>query len=192
MVMAKWAEIAPLIDIVVNRIQDPEDFVVDAGSQLDGDDAGSHPCQVSRCARWCLNAGVDHLHAAKKLILDEPITLHANADYSLIRGALQNFGIRPRSTVGQPRDERNGDHADTRAGAKKGQVHHRPASSRTDPRRCRIPQGRAPLGASNRWRAIDSGLRLLAAVRRSIRKRGGEPSSRQIDELLDERLAHRG
>ena len=29
------------------------------------------------------------------------------------------------------------------------------------------------------------------AVRRSIRERGGAPS-RQIDELLDERLAHRG
>jgi hypothetical protein len=39
---------------------------------------------------------------------------------------------------------------------------------------------------------IDSELRLLAAVRRSIRVHGGEPSSRQVDELLDERLAHRG
>jgi hypothetical protein len=39
---------------------------------------------------------------------------------------------------------------------------------------------------------IDSELRLLGAVRRSIREHGGEPSSRQVDELLDERLAHRG
>ena len=39
---------------------------------------------------------------------------------------------------------------------------------------------------------IDSELRLLAAVRRSIREHGGEPSSRHVDELLDERLAHRG
>jgi hypothetical protein len=30
---------------------------------------------------------------------------------------------------------------------------------------------------------IDSELRLLAAVRRSIREHGGEPSSRQVDEL---------
>jgi hypothetical protein len=37
--------------------------------------------------------------------------------------------------------------------------------------------------------AIDSELRLLAAVRRSIREHGGEPSSRQVDELLDERLS---
>jgi len=29
-------------------------------------------------------------------------------------------------------------------------------------------------------------------MRRSIREYGGEPSSRHVDELLDERLAHRG
>jgi hypothetical protein len=39
--------------------------------------------------------------------------------------------------------------------------------------------------------AIDSELRRLAALRRSIRERGGELSSRQVDELLDERLGHR-
>jgi hypothetical protein len=38
---------------------------------------------------------------------------------------------------------------------------------------------------------IDSELRLLAAVRWSIREHGGEPFSRVVDELLDERLAHR-
>jgi hypothetical protein len=35
---------------------------------------------------------------------------------------------------------------------------------------------------------IDSELRLIAAVRRTIREHGGEPSSRQVDELLDEHL----
>ena len=39
---------------------------------------------------------------------------------------------------------------------------------------------------------IDCDLRLIAAVHRSIREHGGKPSSRQFDELLDERLAHRG
>jgi hypothetical protein len=38
----------------------------------------------------------------------------------------------------------------------------------------------------------DAELRLLAAVRRSIREQGCAPSSRHVDELLDERLAHRG
>jgi hypothetical protein len=37
---------------------------------------------------------------------------------------------------------------------------------------------------------IDAELRLEAAARRSIREHGGEPSSRDVDELLDERLAH--
>ena len=34
---------------------------------------------------------------------------------------------------------------------------------------------------------VDAELRLLAAVRAAIREQGGEPSSRQVDELLDER-----
>ena len=38
---------------------------------------------------------------------------------------------------------------------------------------------------------IDSELRRLAAARRLIREHGGEPSSHQVDELLDERLGHR-
>src|ERR1700740_924307 len=37
---------------------------------------------------------------------------------------------------------------------------------------------------------IDSELRLIALGRRSIREKGGQPSSQQVDELLDERLAH--
>ena len=38
--------------------------------------------------------------------------------------------------------------------------------------------------------AIDGELRLVAAVRRSIREQGGQPSSRQVDELLDVRIAN--
>jgi hypothetical protein len=41
-------------------------------------------------------------------------------------------------------------------------------------------------------KTIYSELRLLAAVRWSIRERGGEPSSRPVDELLDERNALTG
>ena len=43
------------------------------------------------------------------------------------------------------------------------------------------------------WEIIDSEAAgpLLAGVRRAIREHGGEPSSRQVDKLLDERLAHR-
>jgi Protein of unknown function (DUF732) len=38
---------------------------------------------------------------------------------------------------------------------------------------------------------IDAELRLIASVRRSMREQGGQPSCRQADELLDERLGHR-
>jgi hypothetical protein len=37
---------------------------------------------------------------------------------------------------------------------------------------------------------IDSELRRIASMRRSIREQGGQLSSRQVDELLDERLGH--
>src|ERR1700688_3839220 len=37
---------------------------------------------------------------------------------------------------------------------------------------------------------IDSESRRVAAELRSIRERGGRPSSRQLDALLDERLGH--
>ena len=87
MVRDKWNEIVPPIEIMVHRIQNPQEFVAQSGSELADDDAASHPYRVSHCARACLNAGVDHLHAMKKLIFDVPI-LHAAADYSLIRGAL--------------------------------------------------------------------------------------------------------
>ena len=47
-----------------------------------------------------------------------------------------------------------------------------------------------PLGLANMrdLDTIDSELRFHSAMRRSIRAHGGEPSSRQIDELLDERF----
>jgi hypothetical protein len=92
MVMDKWAKIAPLIEIMTARIQNPEDpdWAVKPGSELADDDDASNPYQVSHCARACLNAGVNHLHALKSLIFGAPI-LHGAADYSLIRGALENF-----------------------------------------------------------------------------------------------------
>jgi len=51
-----------------------------------------------------------------------------------------------------------------------------------------------PLGLANMrdLDTIDSELRFHSAMRRSIRAQGGEPSSRQIDELLDERSALTG
>ena len=88
---AMWAAWLPSIDNVTNRIQDPDDFGVGPGSRLAADDDASDPYQVSHCARACLNAGVDHLHAAKALMFGAVPILHANSEYSLFRGALENL-----------------------------------------------------------------------------------------------------
>jgi hypothetical protein len=90
MVAAKWAEIAPLIDVMTTRIQTPGEFAVQPNSELAADDDASNPYQISHTARWCLNAGVDHLHALKSLVIDARL-IHSNASYSLVRGALENL-----------------------------------------------------------------------------------------------------
>ena len=43
------------------------------------------------------------------------------------------------------------------------------------------------IGSVRDLETIDDELRLVAAVRRSIREQGDGPGSRQVDELLDER-----
>jgi len=50
---------------------------------------------------------------------------------------------------------------------------------------CAAPAGRPRCLPMRDLDTIDSELRLLAVVRWSIREHGGEPSSRQVDELLD-------
>jgi hypothetical protein len=51
----------------------------------------------------------------------------------------------------------------------------------------RGPGRRLGFGDRRDLDTIDSELRLLAAVRWSIREHGGEPSTRLVDDLLDER-----
>jgi hypothetical protein len=91
MVYAKWAEIAEAVEVITTRIQTPDEFAVEANSELAADDAASNPYQISHAARWCLNAGVDHLHALKSLVVDAR-RIHAYGSYGLVRGALENFG----------------------------------------------------------------------------------------------------
>jgi hypothetical protein len=91
-VVEKWLEIAPGIDKMAERIGDPDDFSVSPGSSLSGDDNKSSPYCVSHAARMCLVGGVDHLHAAKSLVLDLQV-LHADAVYSLVRGSLENLAV---------------------------------------------------------------------------------------------------
>ena len=89
-VTAKWLEMAPLIDRMMQRVGDPHEFPVSPGSSLSGDDKKSHPYCVSHAVRACLVSSVDHMHAAKSLVLDLQV-LHASAIYSLIRGSLENL-----------------------------------------------------------------------------------------------------
>jgi hypothetical protein len=89
-VVAKWLEIAPGIDKMAERIGDPNDFAVRDRSSLCGDDKKSAPYCVSHAVRACLVSGVDHLHAAKSLVVDLEV-LHASAVYSLVRGSLENL-----------------------------------------------------------------------------------------------------
>jgi len=90
-VHAKWAEIAELIEVMTTRVQTPDEFAVHPNSDLAADDAASSPFHTSHAARWCLNAGVDHLHALKSLVIDAG-RIHSSASYGLVRGALENFG----------------------------------------------------------------------------------------------------
>lgn len=89
-VVAKWFEMAPGIEKMMERVGNPDDFPVAPGSPLFGDDKASNPYQVSHAARMGLVSGVDHLHAAKSLVLDLQV-LHTSAVYSLLRGSLENL-----------------------------------------------------------------------------------------------------
>ncbi|HVT64630.1 MAG TPA: hypothetical protein VHD81_05725 [Mycobacteriales bacterium] len=89
-VVAKWQELAPLIDRMMERVGTQEEFPVGDGSSLRGDDRASDPFHVSHLIRQCLNAGIDHLHAAKVLVVDARL-LHVAAPSSLARGAIENF-----------------------------------------------------------------------------------------------------
>ena len=95
----KWLEIAPLIDRLMERVGDQHDFLVQPGSALAGDDKASTPYQVSHAFKQCLTVAVDHLHAARVLILGpgyrphaQPI-VHLSAHAALARGALENLAV---------------------------------------------------------------------------------------------------
>jgi hypothetical protein len=81
----------------MERVGDQHDFPVQPGSALAGDDKASAPYQVSHAFKQCLTVAVDHLHAARVLILGpadrphaQPI-VHMSAHAALARGALENL-----------------------------------------------------------------------------------------------------
>ena len=89
-IAAQWREIAAGVDRVQKRADTPAAFPVSAGSSLFGDDRASDPYQVSHAVQLCLLGGVDHLHAAKSLLLDAEM-LHTFALYTLLRASLETF-----------------------------------------------------------------------------------------------------
>lgn len=91
-VYATWAEMAPLINRLQERVSDPVDFAVPTGSELAGDDSASSPYQVSHAVRLCLSVAIDHLHTAKVLVVDTQL-LHTFSPFSLARAALESASV---------------------------------------------------------------------------------------------------
>jgi hypothetical protein len=89
-VVAKWLEIAPLADRMMDTVGGPNDFAVPPGSSSVGEDKKGHPNCISRAVQACLVSSVHHMHAAKPRVLDLELS-HASAVYSLIRGSLQTL-----------------------------------------------------------------------------------------------------
>ena len=101
----KWREISPLIDRLMVRAGAENEFQVRQRSALAGDDRGSAPYQVSYAFRQCLNAAIDHLHAAKLLVVDLRV-VHLAAPASLARSALENAATAYWILEPRRRDER--------------------------------------------------------------------------------------
>lgn len=79
-----------LIERLVKRCSTPDHFPVARGSSLAADDIASRPFPTSDVLRMTLTAGIDHLHAAKVLVIDQQVP-HNAATWSLARGALENL-----------------------------------------------------------------------------------------------------
>lgn len=83
----------PYEDLIRSTSQEWE---VQPGSSLAGDDAKTNPYQVSHNAWSALSVAVDHLHCFRSTLVGEqkgnelPITLHTHGQYSLLRGAFEN------------------------------------------------------------------------------------------------------
>lgn len=104
-VAAKWVEIAPLVDRLMERLAEPREFPVRPGSALVGDDKASSPYQVSHAVMACVSAAVDHLHAAKTLAYDSGL-LHLAAPATLARGVIENAATGLWIVTPASRDER--------------------------------------------------------------------------------------
>ncbi|WP_123273036.1 hypothetical protein [Flexivirga caeni] len=104
-IVAKWAEMSPLIDRLAQRVGMPDEFPVLTGSALAGDEAACAAYPVSHAASLCLTAAVDHLHAAKVLVADAGFH-HLAASSTLARGVIENAATGYWMLASRGRDER--------------------------------------------------------------------------------------
>lgn len=104
-VAEKWAQIAPLIDRLVERADRRGEFAPRAESALIGDDKATHPYNTSHAFGQSLSAAIDHLHAAKALVHDAQM-LHLGAPSTLARSAIENAATAWWLLAPRGRDER--------------------------------------------------------------------------------------
>lgn len=95
--IARWSEIVPLIDRLVERAETQGEWRVLPRTALSADDAASQPHQMSHAVRMLLNAGIDNLNGVRHLVFGRPgddkpsVVLHQAAHAVLARGAIENF-----------------------------------------------------------------------------------------------------
>jgi len=88
-IAAKWKEFAEAVERLAERVADPEDFGLRAGSSIAGDDDRCHPFDLSQAVRHLINATVDQLHGIKTVLVDAD-RQHLAVGFTLARAAIEN------------------------------------------------------------------------------------------------------
>lgn len=102
---AKWAQIAPLIDRLMERAGTKGEFTHRPDSALAGDDKATDPYNTSHAFLQSLTSAIDHLHAAKSLVHGAGL-LHLGAPATLARSAIENAATAWWILAPRSRDER--------------------------------------------------------------------------------------
>lgn len=84
-----WGDFAIAVEQLADRIGNADDFPVEPGSSLAGDDRASNPFKVSEAIRHIINAAVDQLHGVKVADHDGELQ-HLAVSATLARAAMEN------------------------------------------------------------------------------------------------------
>ena len=88
---------------------DSKALTVEVGSSLAGDDAKTHPYDLSQGVAQSIAVAVDHLHCFRMTLTgtsDNVLRLHTYAPFTLLRGAIENAAIAVWVMSGASREER--------------------------------------------------------------------------------------